>query len=340
MKELIKVSLREKKISGGKLSLYLDYYPPICIPGTKKTTRREFLNIYIYENPKNTNEKRHNTQMRFEAESIRQSREKSTKGNDFDFLESRKIKINFLEYFRKKAIRKDQKWQKTYKHFEIFTNGECFLDEVNLDLCNAFKAYLLTANKLARENTRLSHNSAASYFSTFRALLRIAYFEKLLTEDINPFIEKRKTKDVKRDFLTLDELHVLVKTPCDIPVLKSASLFSCLTGLRISDILELSWENIIKSHDNGYYVRIITIKTGKQIILPINNEALELCGERSIGKIFKGLSKSMTHFPLKKWILQAGITKNITFNCLRHNPFSFSLKINQLQEIVIEQVTI
>jgi len=88
--------------------------------------------------------------------------------------------------------------------------------------------------------------------------------------------------------------------------------------LRISDILELSWENIIKSHDNGYCVRIITIKTGKQIILPINNEALELCGERSIGKVFKGLSKSMTHFPLKKWILQAGITKNITFNCFRH----------------------
>jgi len=36
----------------------------------------------------------------------------------------------------------------------------------------------------------------------------------------------------------------------------------------------------------------------------------------------------MTHFPLRKWILQAGITKNITFNVARHEVLSNQMKIS------------
>lgn len=43
----MKVTLRSKPIGGGKLSLYLDYYPPVPHPLTKKPTRREFLELYI-----------------------------------------------------------------------------------------------------------------------------------------------------------------------------------------------------------------------------------------------------------------------------------------------------
>lgn len=47
-----KVYLRKKKISKGKVSLYLDFYPPILIPGTNRTTRRYFLNVHLPEKPK------------------------------------------------------------------------------------------------------------------------------------------------------------------------------------------------------------------------------------------------------------------------------------------------
>ncbi|MBK7812502.1 MAG: hypothetical protein IPI50_14975 [Saprospiraceae bacterium] len=43
----IKVKLREKKISGNRQSLYLDFYPAIPHPETGEPTRREFLGIYI-----------------------------------------------------------------------------------------------------------------------------------------------------------------------------------------------------------------------------------------------------------------------------------------------------
>ena len=46
-----KVTVRKRPIKNGQLSLYLDFYPPVRNPKTGKTTRREYLGIYIYANP-------------------------------------------------------------------------------------------------------------------------------------------------------------------------------------------------------------------------------------------------------------------------------------------------
>ena len=70
-----KVSLRQKKISKGRKSLYLDFYPPIPHPETGEPTRREFLGLYIYEKPKTPIDKQHNTETLQIGESIRQKRE-------------------------------------------------------------------------------------------------------------------------------------------------------------------------------------------------------------------------------------------------------------------------
>ena len=102
-------------------------------------------------------------------------------------------------------------------------------------------------------------------------------------------------------------------------VLKRASLFSCLTGLRISYILNLRWEDFTLAPDQGSCIRIRTQKTSTEATLPISYESYELCGEASSGKVFKGLQRSMINYPLKKWIKQAGITKHITFHCFRHS---------------------
>jgi integrase len=97
------------------------------------------------------------------------------------------------------------------------------------------------------------------------------------------FLEKIEKEDVKKQYLTLDEVKLLSKTPCDILVLKQASLFSCLTGLRISDILNIKWEDFEIAPDMGYCHRIRTQKTKTEAMLPISEEALELCGEKSTG---------------------------------------------------------
>jgi len=148
--------------------------------------------------------------------------------------------------------------------------------------------------------------------------LKIAYRDKLIRENINDFLEKIEWEDVTKSYLTIDELRQLAVTPCRIGVLKQASLFSCLTGLRISDVLNLKWEDFEIAPDQGYCIRIRTQKTQTEAILPISYEAIELCGERSTGTVFKGLTRSMVNYLLKKWIAEAGITKPITFHCFRH----------------------
>ena len=69
----IKVSLRQKKINDGRKSLYLDFYPPI-IKSNGKSSRREFLGLYIYEKPKNEIHKNHNLSTLNIANAIQQKR--------------------------------------------------------------------------------------------------------------------------------------------------------------------------------------------------------------------------------------------------------------------------
>mgnify|MGYP003291265960 CR=1 FL=1 len=79
----------------------------------------------------------------------------------------------------------------------------------------------------------------------------LAYKEKMLRENLNDFLEKIEWKEVKKEYLTLDEVKQLAATPCRIPVLKQASLFACTTGLRISDILKLLWSDVEIGPDQG-----------------------------------------------------------------------------------------
>lgn len=229
------------------------------------------------------------------------------------------MKADFLAYFAKMMCTKDQKWKVVYAHFSNFVQGKCSFGEVNVDLCKRFRTYLLNAKQLKHTTHKVSLNSAAGYYSTFRGLLKIAYRDKLLRENINDFLDKIEYEDVKKEYLTLDEVKQLAATPCDIPVLKAASLFSCLTGLRISDIMNLQWSDFGIAPDQGYCIRIRTQKTKTEATLPISHEAFELCGEVGTGKVFKGLSRSMINYPLKNWLKQAKILKHITFHCFRHS---------------------
>jgi len=315
---ITKVALRRRPISRARESLYLDFYPAIRDPYSMEMKRREYLGIYIHSRPRTEMDKEFNNEMLMKAEVIRGLRVQSIINEEFGFLDRHKKNADFLAYFEEKAKTKDQKWEKVYLHFKNFVKGKCSFGDVTVELCNKFREYLLNTKQLKHKDQYISQNSAAGYFSTFRALLKIAHKEKLLRENLNEYLDAIDTTDVKKEYLTLDEVKQLAKTPCDIPVLKSASLFSCLTGLRISDILKLDWSEIIPATDGGYCMRLRTEKTETETTLPISDEALELCGERKTGKVFKGLEKNMTQQPLKHWIESAGITKHITYHCFRH----------------------
>ena len=326
-----KVFLRQRKLNSGKITLYLDYYPPLRDPVTQDRVFRDYLGIYLVDNPKFAIEKEANKEKLRQANAIRSERELAIIRGQFDFLDKHKQKMDFLAYFRNKLESKDQKWIRVYDHFKNYCHGKCLMSDITVPFCEGFREYLLKAKHLKNESMDLSQNSAAGYWSTFRGCLKIAYHEKMLKENVNDFLESISGTSSRREYLTLEEVRQLANTPCDVPDLKNASLFSCLTGLRISDILALDWSNIVKAQDGGWGIRIRTEKTDTEATLPLTDEAYKLCGKRSTGPVFKNLKRYNTHAPLKEWVEAAGITKHITFHCFRHT-FA-TLQVNEGTDI-------
>ena len=318
MLECKTVTLRTRPLKNGMLSYYLDYYPGYRDQETMKTIRHEGLNIYIYANPKNERERNFNATMSEKAEAIRCRRFESIVNDRYDFFDRHKLKADFLEYYRKQLRKHDQKWEFVYHHFYNFVHGKCTFEEIDIDLCNKFREYLLNAKQLRRDD-RISKNSASGYWSTFRGLLKILYRNRLIKTNINDFLDKIETEDTPKEYLSVEELYKLAETPCKKPILKTAALFSCLTSLRISDILSLQWHEIIDFAAGGKCVHTITQKTKTEDIIPISDEALQLIGysPEKTGLVFKGLKRSWTQQPMKEWIREAGITKNITFHSYR-----------------------
>lgn len=313
-----KVTLRKRLLNSGKITLYLDYYPPLRHPDTRKNIRHEYLGIYLVNKPRFAIEKEANKEKLHQAQAIRAERELAIIRGQYDFIDRTKQKMDFLAYFRSKLADKNQKWIRIYDHFNNYCSGHCTMQDITVPFCDGFKEYLLNAQQLRNEGRTLFNNSAAGYWSTFRGLLLIAYKEKYINENINDYLTSIDYTEGRREYLTLEELRTLAATPCDTPDLKNASLFSCLTGLRISDILALQWENITKSQDGGWCIRIKTEKTDTEATLPLSDEAYDLCGEPGTGLVFKQLKRHYTQHPLQNWLKDAGITKHITFHCFRH----------------------
>lgn len=69
-----KVKLRRKPITQGRESLYLDYYPPIRDPETMKMIHKEYLGIYIFQEPQNQIQKEYNEDMLLKGEAIQARR--------------------------------------------------------------------------------------------------------------------------------------------------------------------------------------------------------------------------------------------------------------------------
>lgn len=332
----MKVTVREKKIAGGRKSLYLDFYPPIILPDTGKPTRREFLGLYVFERPKSDSEKNQNKETRQLADSIRAKRQVELQAGVYGFWNQTKRRTDFLAYFRNLAeARKDsqsnyENWMSAYNYLESFTKGHCTIGDIDERFCADYRDFLLNSPSLKRNKNRLAQNTAMSYYDKFRAALKQAFNEKLIAENPARQVKGIKETETQREFLTLEELQALAGTECDLPELKRAALFSALTGLRWSDIEKLVWSEIQSSESNGCYIRFTQKKTKGAETLPISEQAFQLLGERGgpNENIFKGLKYSAwLNLKLAQWVMRAGITKQISFHCFRHTFATLQLTL-------------
>ena len=222
-----KVTVRKRPIKNGQLSLYLDFYPPVRHPKTGKPTRREYLGIYIYANPTDKFEAEFNKTMLRNAELIKCRRTEAIINEEYGFLDRNRGKESFLEYFRSKMADDDnfRNWNTAYKHFERYCGGNCTFDDLTVEYCQGFLTYMLSLT--TQTKTKIMASTANNNLNKLKCVLRIAYEEKRIKENIAPRLKHAKESSTRREFLTLEEVRMLADTPCEKPVIRTAALFSC-----------------------------------------------------------------------------------------------------------------
>tara|TARA_B100000767_G_scaffold266187_1_gene283219 strand:+ start:197 stop:1327 length:1131 start_codon:yes stop_codon:yes gene_type:complete len=325
----MKVHLRKREQKRGKrISLYLEYYK-----GTQKSDEgkalviREYesLGIFLHIKPSTPLQKQENKQNLELAKNIKSKRELEIKNNEFGFLTNTKSNSDFLQYFNKltenrlSSIGNYGNWDSTLKHLTQYTKGRVLFKEIDENFCEGFKDYL--TNKVKKNNGEsLSSSSVSSYFNKFRASLKQAVKDKIILYNSSVDVKIPKVKEKEREYLTIEEVRQIEKAECRYEVLKRAFLFSCLTGLRWSDINKLKWKEV-HIDSEGSRIHYYQKKTENLEYLDINEQALLYLGEKGNDeeRPFEGLKySSYFNVALAQWMLKAGITKHITFHCARH----------------------
>lgn len=322
------IRLRQRTLANGNISLFLDMYRD----GKRSY---EFLKLYLV--PERTREdKEQNRQTMQLAQSIKAQRIVEMQNGEFGFKSKFAEDTLFFEFYRAMCEARHGEesngnwgnWYSALKHLQRYEHNERItFAEITPAWVQGFKDYLETAaytndGHYAKDGIvrKLSRNSKVSYFNKLRACLNEAFEKRIIAYNPMRGIDNFKAEEGKRMYLTIDEVRKLAQTPCRSEEVKTAFLFSCLTGLRRSDIAKLTWGEV---HHQSGFTRIIfrQKKTGGQEYLDITTQAAALMGERGADdeRVFKWFnSPSSTNDIIRVWVANAGINKDITFHCGRH----------------------
>ena len=325
----MKVHIRQRKQSkAGSISLFLEIYKGTTTTpeGKVKNLRDyEYLNLYLIDKPKTPIEKQGNKDTLQLAESIRAKRELEIKNGLYGFTNEFKQSTNFIDYFTDQMEKRKQSkgnygnWNSTLKHLIKFAGTKVLFREIDQTFCENFRDYLKNT-ATTKSGQPLSSSTVSSYFNKFRACLKEAVKKKIILSNPATDVTNAKVIENKREYLTIDELKAIVKAECRYDVLKRAFIFSCLTGLRWSDINKLKWSEV-QSTNEGWRITFHQQKTKGLQYLDISEQARGYLGEQGNPdeRVFIGLKySSYMNVELTKWMMRAGITKDITFHCARH----------------------
>ena len=342
------VRIRFKQLSNGNQSIYLDYYTGDVIRkenyvGGKR--KYEFLKLYLI--PERTREdKAKNEATLALAKAIQSKRIVEVQNDAHGFQNTNKSKVNLLDYLENIGKQSAEQGSRNYartvlntvRALKLFRGDYIAFRDVDKEFLSEFTDYLRQMPKASKYGVlkaggRLSNNSVVSYYGTLRTAINRAYKEGIIT--VNPtkefdFASKVRQEPSRREYLTLDELKTLINTECRHEIVKRAFLFSCLCGLRVSDIRKLRWCDLQRS---GGRVRIeITMqKTKEPLYLPISDEALKWLPERGEANdsdfIFPLTHEGTVNDTLQHWAKVAGITKHISFHVSRHTHATMMLTL-------------
>lgn len=320
------VRLRQKKLAGGGASLYLDTY----VDGRRSY---EFLRLYLVEEKSRTDKEKNRETLRLAA-AVRAQRLVEVREGRYGLAPGRRTAVNFRDYFvaaadKAKSRQTRNSWLACLRQAERYDPSlpRLTFADITPKWVDGFRQYLMDKavaegprGRKGAQPPRLTANSQSEYFRKLRACINRAYTEGVLADNPLRGIGNIKGEESARMYLTVEELRKLAATECSCRTVKDAFLFSCLTGLRYSDVERLRWGDI-RREDRLDRLTFRQKKTGGQEYLDISPQASELLGGRGgdDDRPFADLPPRTTASKvLKRWVEDAGISKDITFHCGRH----------------------
>jgi len=178
-------------------------------------------------------------------------------------------------------------------------------------------------------------NSVGGRFTkhkVLRSMLNQAVLKRYIKENSYKYFKFKPAKG-SRVFLTIQEVDKLIKVELspnsrNLNHARNMFVFSCLTGLRFSDVIGLKYRNIKTNPDS---IELTMEKTSKPIVIPLLPKAKEIiskyrknCIPKEEKPVFPNIANATINKKLKELMELAGIKKHISFHCARHS-FATSL---------------
>lgn len=318
------VRLRNKKLANGNKSLYLDIYRD----GVRSY---EFLKMYLIPEKNNVTARQQNENTLQAAEVIRSERQNAiVKGQAGIADNSAKNKLLLMDWLKIYRAKLEKRQYKDISHVDNLMRilaeykpaTVAKLTTIDKGFAKGFIDYLKHDYISYKGNKRLQNSTIVDYVRTFSVAINAAIKDGY--KIINPFKllssdEKVKQSDSHREYLSQEELQKLMAIPCRREDIGKAYLFSCFSGLRISDIRLLKWKNIV-TEDGQVFATLFMQKTGKELRIPLPGKAIETMPIRGNDEdyVFPLPSNPTIEDNLKKWAEAAEIKKHLTFHTARH----------------------
>lgn len=208
-------------------------------------------------------------------------------------------------------------------------NNKLNFGDLTYDMVEKFDLYMANVKNNAIGGRFVKHKC-------LKAMCNEAIKKGYLTK--NPYrYFKIKASTSQREFLTIAEVKNLMNL--ELPQEETYQqhtlqlfLFSSFTGLRYSDVMNLTWENIKADDDT---ITLMQSKTSKYINIPLTENSsaiIEKYGRHTIktpqSKVFPQIANQVLNRNLKDIMKLAGISKSISYHCSRHGFASNLIEAN------------
>lgn len=338
------IKLRFKQLKDGNQSIYLDCY----VNGIREY---KFLNLYLRPDTSRENKMWNKEQLRL-ANAIKAQYIIDIQNGEFGFKDrNRTRKLSFLTYCEDMAAEYDANGQTScavlmrsaVKRMAAYKGKNITFNHIDKEFLIGFIEYLNSDirdfDKESKDKKRkpkpLSEVYKEALFARIMVALNKAERDGIIVKNPGKDIDRKlkpHAEQKSRCYLTLDEIQKIIDTEYkpdnDI---KPAFLFCCFSGFRYSDVQKLTWGEITVSPEGYAQIETNMQKTGKDITIPLSDNALKWLPERTdqpaASRIFYKLPDQVTNADvrLRTIIKKAGITKHVTFHVARHTFATLTL---------------